>query len=113
MGYRKLGVRSDHRKAMLRNLVTALLVNEKIQTTETRAKELRKVAEKIVTVAKTDNLAARRQAFSFLRDEKLVNRLFTEIAPRYQERPGGYTRIIKTMPRKGDAAPMAIIELVK
>lgn len=110
--YRKLGRRADHRKAMLKNLTISLLKEEKIETTVTRAKELRKFAEKMVTFGKKGTLAARRNAFAFLRNEEVVAKLFNDIAPKYAERNGGYTRIIKTSVRKGDSAEMAIIELV-
>ena len=113
MGYRKLGVRSDHRRSMLRNSVTSLLAHEKITTTETRAKEIKREAEKIITLGKKGDLHARRQALSYLTDETVVRKLFDELAKRYDDRPGGYTRIIKTGFRKGDGAPMAIVELVK
>lgn len=113
MAYRKLGVRSDHRNVMLRNMVRSLFINEKIMTTDMRAKEAKRLAEKLVTLAKQDNLHARRQAFSILRSEDVVKKLFVEIAPRYADRNGGYTRIIKAENRRGDAAPMALLELVK
>jgi len=113
LGYRKLGVRSDHRRSMLRNSVTSLLAHEKITTTETRAKEIKREAEKIITLGKKGDLHARRQALSYLTDETVVRKLFDELAKRYDDRPGGYTRIIKTGFRKGDGAPMAIVELVK
>ena len=110
--YRKLGRRSDHRKAMLMNLTISLLDNNRIETTVTRAKELRKFADRMVTLGKKNTLASRRNAFAFLRQEATVAKLFGEIAPKYAERNGGYTRIIKTGVRKGDSAEMAIIELV-
>ncbi|MCL2559782.1 MAG: 50S ribosomal protein L17 [Turicibacter sp.] len=120
MGYRKLGRLSDQRKAMLRDLATDLIINEKITTTEARAKELRRTVEKLITLGKRGDLHARRQAISVLRNEvanaetnqTAVQKLFTDIAPRYADRNGGYTRIIKTAPRRGDAARMAVIELV-
>ena len=120
MGYRKLGRLSHQRKAMLRDLVTDLIINEKITTTEARAKELRRSVEKLITLGKRGDLHARRQAIAVLRNEvanaetgqDAVQKLFSDIAPRYQERNGGYTRIIKTAPRRGDAARMAVIELV-
>lgn len=111
-GTRKLGRASDHRKAMLRAMVTYLLENGKIETTVTRAKEVRSMAEKMITTAKTDSLHSKRQAFSFITKEDVTKKLFDEIAPKYKERNGGYTRIIKIGPRRGDAAEMAIIELV-
>lgn len=118
--YRKLGRRTDHRLAMLKNMTISLVTSEKIETTVTRAKELRKFAEKAITLGKkfnaTDDTARqihlRRQAFAFLRNEAAVVKIFKEIAPRYMERNGGYTRIIKTDVRRGDSAEMAIIELV-
>lgn len=112
MSYRKLGRRSDHRRAMLRNLVTSLFREERIETTETRAKEVRSIAEKLVTVAKKNDLAARRQCLQYIYDEDVVRKLFNDIAPKYTDRPGGYTRIVKTGFRRGDAAPMAILELL-
>ncbi len=113
MAGRKLGLRSDHRQAMMNNLVKSLFIHERITTTEMRAKEARKLAEKILSMAKQNDLAARRNAFAVLRDETLVKRVFDEIGPRYAERNGGYTRIVKMVPRNGDAASMAILELVK
>lgn len=112
-GTRKLGRTSDQRKAMLRAMVTFLYENGKIETTVTRAKEVRAMAEKYITVAKNDNLNSRRQVLGFVTKEDVVVKLFNEIAPSYKDRNGGYTRIVKTGPRRGDAAPMAIIELVK
>lgn len=110
---RKLGRKPDHRQHMMRNMVTDFLDNEKITTTVTRAKELRKVAEKMITLGKRGDLHARRQALQVLRDPKIVAKLFEMIAPRYSQRPGGYTRIIRLENRLGDNAPMAIIELVE
>lgn len=110
--YRTLGRASSHRDLMLRNMVTSLIKNGRIETTVTRAKEARKLAEKMITLAKRGDLHARRQALSFMLDETVVKNLFDEIAPKYAERNGGYTRIMQTGPRRGDAAPMAIIELV-
>ncbi|MEN6328069.1 MAG: 50S ribosomal protein L17 [Syntrophomonas sp.] len=112
MSYRRLGLRSDHRRAMLRNAVTSLLEKEKIVTTETRAKEIKRIAEKMITLGKRGDLHARRQAASYIMSETVVQKLFSDIAERYDERQGGYTRIIKTSFRKGDGAPMAIIELI-
>lgn len=109
---RKLGVTTPHRKAMLRNLVTSLLREEKIETTVTRAKEARRMAEKMITLGKRGDLHARRQALAYIYDEDVVTKLFEEIAPKYSERHGGYTRIIKMGPRRGDAAEIAILELV-
>ncbi len=110
--YRKLGRPSAHRNLMLRNLVLSLLVNGRIKTTETRAKEARKFADKMITLAKRGDVHARRQVVSFIGQKDVAKLLFDEIAPKYAERNGGYTRILKTGPRRGDAAPMAIIELV-
>ena len=111
-GTRKLGRTSDHRKAMLRAMVTYLLENGKIETTVTRAKEVRALTEKMITVAKANNPSAKRQALAFITKEGVVKKLFDEIAPKYQDVNGGYCRIIKTGPRRGDAAEMCIIELV-
>lgn len=111
-GTRKLNLPTDQRMALLRNLVTSLLENGKIETTETRAKETRSLAEKMITLGKTNTLHSRRQALAFITKEDVVTKLFAEIAPKYAERNGGYTRIIKIGPRRGDAAPMAIVELV-
>lgn len=110
--YRKLGRRADHRMAMLKNLTISLVREERIETTVTRAKELRKFAERMITLGKNGTLADRRRAFAFLRDEEAVAKLFNDLAPRYAERNGGYTRIIKTSVRKGDSAELAIIALV-
>ena len=110
--YRKLGRRANHRKDMIKNLTISLLSAEKIETTVTRAKELRKFAERMITFGKKNTLASRRNAFAFLRNEEVVAKIFNELAPKYAERNGGYTRIIKTSVRKGDSAEMAIIELV-
>ncbi|MBC8570281.1 50S ribosomal protein L17 [Zongyangia hominis] len=111
-GTRKLGRTSDHRKAMLRAMVTYLLEKGKIETTVTRAKEVRSMAEKMITTAKQDNLHSKRQVYSFITKESVAKKVFDEIAPNYKEKNGGYTRIIKIGPRRGDAAEMAIIELV-
>lgn len=111
-GTRKLGRASDHRKAMLRAMVTYLMENGKIETTVTRAKEVRAVAEKIITVAKRDDLHSKRQVFSFVTKETVAKKVIDDIAPKYKEKNGGYTRIIKIGPRRGDAAEMAIIELI-
>lgn len=110
--YRKLGFRSDHRKMMLRNIVTSLLKNERIETTEQRAKELRRLAEKMISLGKRGDLHARRQALAFLLDESVVKKLFDEIAPKYKERAGGYTRILKLGNRRGDGASIVLVELV-
>ncbi len=112
MGYRKLGMVSSHRRSMLRNIVTSLLKEERIETTEPRAKEARRIAEKMITLGKRGDLHARRQALSYLMEESVVTKLFETIAPKFRERQGGYTRIIKTGNRRGDAAPMVILELV-
>lgn len=109
---RKLGRRTDHRKAMLRNQVTSLLEHEKIETTLTRAKETQRMAEKMITLGKRGDLHARRQALAYIFDEDVVTKLFDEIAPNYSERDGGYTRIMKLGPRRGDSSEMAILELV-
>ena len=111
-GYRKLGRPSAHRKSMLRNLVTDLFREGRIQTTDCRAKEARREAEKLITLAKRGDLHARRQALAYVFDETVVTKLFEEIAPKYEDRNGGYTRIVKIGPRRGDAAEMAIIQLV-
>ena len=112
-GYRKLGRPTAHRRSMLRNLVTDLFREERIQTTDKRAKEARRVAEKLITLAKRGDLHARRQALAYIYKTETVHKLFEEIAPLYKERNGGYTRILKLGPRQGDAAEMAILELVK
>jgi len=112
VGYQKLGLTTGHRKAMLRNLVTSLIKENRITTTETRAKEIKSIAEKMVTLAKKGDLAARRQALAYIYDEEVVKKLFDTVGPKYNDRQGGYTRIIKTLPRRGDAAPMVILELV-
>lgn len=111
-GYRKLGLPTDQRKAMLRNLVTSLLKHGKIETTETRAKETRSIAEKMITLGKRGDLHARRQVLAFVTEETVVTKLFDEIAPQYAERNGGYTRIYKMGPRRGDGAEVVILELV-
>ncbi|HNX29529.1 MAG TPA: 50S ribosomal protein L17 [Syntrophomonadaceae bacterium] len=112
MSYRRLGLRSDHRRADLRNSVTSLFENEKITTTETRAKEIKKISEKMITLAKRGDLHARRQVDSYIMTDAIVQKLFNSLADRYRDRPGGYTRVIKTGYRKGDGAPMVILELV-
>ena len=122
MGYRKLGRTSDQRKAMLRDLATSLIVSERIETTEARAKEVRSVVEKLITLGKKGDLASRRNAAKTLRNVEILNedestqtalqKLFGEIAERYAERQGGYTRILKVGPRRGDGAESVIIELV-
>lgn len=111
-GTRKLGRTSDHRTAMLRAMVTYLLENGRIETTVTRAKEVRSMAEKYITLAKDNTLNSKRQAMAFITKEDVVAKLFNEIAPKYKDVNGGYCRIVKTGPRRGDAAEMAIIELI-
>ena len=111
-GTRKLGRTSDHRTAMLRAMVTFLLEKGRIETTVTRAKEVRSMAEKYITLAKDSSLHSKRQAMAFITKEDVVKKLYEEIAPKYQDRNGGYCRIVKTGPRRGDAAEMAIIELI-
>ena len=126
MSYRKLGRTSSQRKAMLRDLTTDLLINERIVTTEACAKEVRSTAEKMITLGKRGDLHARRQAAAYVRNEiasveeqedsvivkSALQKLFSDLAPKYADRNGGYTRILKTAPRRGDGAPMVIIELV-
>jgi large subunit ribosomal protein L17 len=119
MAYQKLGRDSSARKALFRDLVTDLFLYERIQTTEAKAKEVRSIAEKLITLAKRGDLHARRQAAAFVRREKLegsnqdaIQKLFSELASRYSERQGGYTRILKLGPRRGDSAPMVYLELV-
>ncbi|MCP4127835.1 MAG: 50S ribosomal protein L17 [Gammaproteobacteria bacterium] len=109
---RQLNRNSSHRKAMFRNMTVSLLRHELIKTTLPKAKELRRVAEPIITIGKEDSVAKRRLAFDRLRDKEVVGKLFTEIGPRYKERPGGYLRIMKCGYRPGDKAPMAYVELV-
>jgi large subunit ribosomal protein L17 len=109
---RKLGRNSSHRKAMFRNMASSLLRYEMIKTTLPKAKELRRVVEPLITLAKEDGVAKRRLAFSRLRDKEMVGKLFKDVAPRFKNRPGGYLRILKLGPRSGDAAPMAIVQLV-
>lgn len=113
MGYRKLGRPSSQRRAMLRNMATSLLKYGKIETTEPKAKEVRRVTEKMITLGKRGDLHARRQALAYLMDETVVKDLFETIAPKFAQRQGGYTRILKTGPRRGDSTPMAIVELVE
>jgi large subunit ribosomal protein L17 len=109
---RQLNRNSSHRKAMFRNMTCSLLRHELIKTTLPKAKELRRVAEPIITIGKVDSVAKRRLAFDRLRDKEMVGKLFSEIGPRYKERPGGYVRIMKCGYRQGDKAPMAYVELV-
>ena len=111
-GTRKLGRPTDHRMAMLRAMVTYLLENGKIETTVTRAKEVRPLAEKMITLGKKNTLASKRQALAFITKEDVVKKLFDEIAPKYADRVGGYTQVYKLGPRRGDAAEMALIKLV-
>ena len=112
MAYRKLGRNSSARKALFRSIIVALFTQERIETTEAKAKEISGLAEKLITLAKRSDLHARRQVISAIVDEDITKKLFDVIAPKYTERPGGYTRILKLGPRRGDAAPMAILELV-
>ena len=109
---RHLNRTSSHRKAMFRNMAVSLFRHEMIRTTLPKAKELRRTAEPLITMAKSDSVAKRRLAFARLRDGEIVNKLFTELGPRYQDRPGGYLRILKCGYRAGDCAPLAIVELV-
>ena len=111
-GTRKLGRTTAHRKAMLRGMVTLLLKNGQIETTLTRAKEVRSMAEKMITLGKKNTLASRRAALAYITDENVVSKLFNEIAPTYENRQGGYTQIFKMGPRRGDAAEMAIVKLI-
>ena len=110
-GTRKLGRTSDHRKSMLRGMVT-YLENGQIETTVTRAKEVRAMAEKMITIGKDNSLHAKRQVYSYITKEAVAKKLIEEVSPKYADRKGGYTRIIKTGPRRGDAAEMCIIELI-
>ena len=118
MAYRKFGRKADHRKAMLRNMATSVIVNGSIETTEMKAKDLRSVVDELITLAKRGDLHARRQAASYVRNvtnkegKTAVQVLFDEIGPKYAGRNGGYTRVTKTTVRRGDGAPMAIIELI-
>ena len=111
-GSRKLGRASDHRKAMLRGMVTLLLEKGKIVTTVARAKEVRSAAEKMITLGKAGTLHTKRQVYGYITKEDVAKKLFDDIAPKYADKNGGYTRIIKIGPRRGDAAEMAVIELV-
>ena len=111
-GYRKLGRPTDQRRAMLRNLTTSLLEHGRIETTVTRAKEVKRMADRMVTLGKRGDLHARRQALAYITKDDVVKSLFDEIAPKYAERQGGYTRIYRVGPRRGDGAEMAVIELV-
>ena len=109
---RKLGRNSSHRKAMYRNMAASLVRHETIRTTLPKAKELRRVIEPLITLAKEDGVSRRRVAFARLRDEAAVGKLFNDLGPRFRERPGGYLRILKTGLRRGDSAPMAIVQLL-
>lgn len=111
-GTRKLGRPTDHRLMMLRNLVTSLLENGRITTTEAKAMEVRSLADKMITLGKANTLHTKRQALAYITKKDVVFKLFDEIAPKYADRNGGYTRVVKMGPRRGDAAPMAIVELV-
>ncbi|MGL5513017.1 MAG: 50S ribosomal protein L17 [Sporomusa sp.] len=112
MAYRKLGRDTSARKALFRSLLTSFFAHERIETTEAKAKEISGLADKMITLAKKGDLHARRQVLSYLYDEEVTKKLFDVVAPKYAERQGGYTRGLKLGPRRGDAAPMAIIELV-
>ena len=112
MAYRRLGVKSAHRKAMLRNASTSLLKHGRIETTQPRAKEIASVTEKMITLGKQGDLAARRLVLAYLLDEDVVSKLFNELAPKYANRQGGYTRIVHLGQRRGDAAAMALVELI-
>lgn len=112
MGYSKLGRNSPHRRAMLRNLVTSLLDKEHIDTTATRARAVRRLTDSVITLGKRGDLHARRQALAYLFDEDVTKKVFDKVAVRYADRAGGYTRIVRLLPRQGDAAPMVRIELV-
>ena len=110
---RQLGRNGSHRKAIFRNLVTSLFAHGKIQTTDTKAKEVRRIAEKLITLGKRGDLHARRIALSYVRDKEVVAKLFTEVSPQFAQRPGGYTRILKLGVRRGDSAPMSVLELLQ
>ncbi|MGN0940192.1 MAG: 50S ribosomal protein L17 [Selenomonadaceae bacterium] len=112
MAHRKLGRDSSARKALFRSILTSFFRHERIETTEAKAKEIRSLADELITLAKRGDLSARRMAIARLYDEDVVRKLFSEIAPKYTDRQGGYTRILKLGPRRGDAAPMVLIELV-
>lgn len=109
---RKLGRNSSHRKALWRNMVTSLFRHERIETTDAKAKELRRFAEKLITLGKRGDLHARRLAFRMIRDDEILTKLFSDLGERYRDRPGGYTRITKLGIRRGDAAPISVIELL-
>ncbi|MDJ0865132.1 MAG: 50S ribosomal protein L17 [Myxococcota bacterium] len=108
----KLGRTSSHRRAMLRNMVTSLLDHEQVETTDAKAKEVRRLAERMITLGKRGDLHARRRALRVLRSEDVASKVFGELADRYRERPGGYTRVLKVRTRVGDAAPMSLVQLV-
>ena len=110
---RKLNRTAAHRKALMRNLVKALLLREQVQTTDAKAKELRRWADRIVTLGKKNSVHARRLAFAYLGSRRRVQRLFDEVAPRFQSRSGGYTRVLKIGPRRGDAAPISLVEFTE
>lgn len=110
---RELSRTSSHKRAMLRNMATSLIQHERIQTTEAKAKELRPVVEKLITLGAVDDVHSRRRARRFIEDRVALQKLFDEVGPRFRERPGGYTRILKLGPRKGDGAELAIIELTE
>jgi large subunit ribosomal protein L17 len=110
--YRKLGRTSAHRRAMLRNLVTSFLEKERVRTTLPKAKEARPLAEKMITLARKNTLDSRRRALGFVTKREAVSKLFKDLGPRFSQRPGGYTRIVKLAPRPGDGAPMAMLELI-
>jgi large subunit ribosomal protein L17 len=109
---KKLGRDSAHRKALYANLTASLIEHGRIRTTETKAKAVRPIAEKMITLGRDGSIHARRQALAYLRSQEIVHMLFSEVSPRFRDRPGGYTRVIKLGPRQGDAAPMAYLELV-
>ncbi|AZO96517.1 50S ribosomal protein L17 [Iocasia frigidifontis] len=113
MPQRKLGKTTPHRKAMFNNLLTDFFRHERLETTLPKAKELRPMAEKMITTAQKNDLSSRRKVLKRIKDKEIVQRLFDEIAPRFSDRPGGYTRILKMYPRRGDASEKAIIELVE
>lgn len=112
MSHRKFSRKAAPRRAMLRNMVTSLMIAERIETTEAKAKEVNRIADKLVSLAKKGDLHARRQALAYMMDETAVTKLFEKIGPRYEGREGGFTRIIKKGPRRGDSAPMVFLELV-
>ncbi|RQD77456.1 MAG: 50S ribosomal protein L17 [Candidatus Syntrophonatronum acetioxidans] len=113
MAYGKLGRRTGPRRALLRNLVTSLILAERIETTEAKARNVKRIADRMVTLAKKGDLHARRQAMSYLLNEDAVYKLFNDYGPKYEDRQGGYTRVLKKGPRRGDGAPMVILEMVE